>query len=163
LAQRATFGRRWAFVYGHGVLLLWFLVNAAVWKWSGREDLWMSGGAMTEEPLNSDYSLVALLFFATSVFSSVDPVMQAFANATMQTYFPERPKLACAAATPRFFYAIGFSCQQFLAIGIAQVLNRPALSEQCLLQGVLVVLSALSLYILHTRVAGIDGKLPVSV
>ena len=150
LAQKPSFGRRTAFAYAHGVLLTWFLVNSLVWRISGRE----SNHTQTS---SSDYGLVTLLFFATAMFSFVDPVMQAFTSATMQTYFPQSPKLACAVATPRFFYAIGFSCQQFLSLGISGALGRPAISEQCLIQACLVSAGGLSLYYLHSRVRPIDG------
>lgn len=154
LAQRPTFGRRWAFVIGHIVLLLWFLSNSLVWWASGREG---DSSSTAAAPNPSNYGLVAVLFAATACFSSVDPIMQAFTSATMQCYFPEAPYLACAVAAPRFFYAIGFSSQQFLALALANSLGRPAISEQCILQAALVCISGFSLRHLHS-IADIDGR-----
>jgi hypothetical protein len=158
LAQRPAFGRRTAFAAAHALLLAWFLAASGLWWASGLEGAGLGSRAalVAALPLPRS-SLVALLVCANMLFASVDPVMQAFLQATMQTYYPDKPKLACAVAAPRFVYAIGFSLQQLCAFSLAASLGRPAIAEQCLLQAALVVASGASLWWLHTRVRSVDG------
>ena len=172
LAQRASFGRRTAFALAHGVLA-WFLGNACVW-WAGGLEAraealqaarrGAAAAAAPPPPLPplplSHPALVAALVVVQALFSMVDPVMQAFTSATMQVYYPVKPQLACAVAAPRFFYAIGFALQQFLALGLSSALGRPCIGEQCLGHACMVLVSGASLWWLHTRVRPID-PLPV--
>jgi hypothetical protein len=157
LAQRESFGRRYSFVYAHCILLLWYACNAVAWQASGLETRSAAAdGTVPPLPMEKG-GLVMLLVLAMCVYSWCDPVSQAFVVATAQTYYPKMPKLACASTAPRFFYALGFSLQQFVALSLKSALGRPAFVEQCVLHTCLLLCSALSLRRLHAF-APIDGK-----
>ena len=173
LAQRPAYGRRTAFALSHALLLAWYLANAGAW-WGGGLSARASalallragaGAGAAAQPLAGQQLpppplplplLLPLLLAASVLVAAVDPVFQAFVSATMQVYFPAKPNLACAVAAPRFFYGLGFSLQQLLALSLSAALGRPAIGEQCLLHAALVCVSAASLWALHTRVRPID-------
>jgi hypothetical protein len=164
LAQRPAFGRRWAMASACTVHALWYACMGLGWWLSGAEAAPASAGsaasaASAAPQLSSAEAAGRLLplLLAIAVYSAFDPVVNALLQATLQSFFPSQPQLSCASASPRFFYCLGFAGQQLLSLSLAAAAGRPCLAEQCALLCALVLLSAMSMRYLHTRVASLDN------
>jgi len=152
-AGRPAFGRRWAFAGSLALLAGWYAAMGAAWLAAGGD-----AQAPRARPAGAPAppAAVAGLVAAILLFSATDPVTNGFTTATMQNYFPAPPQLNCAVAAPRFFYAVGFSLQQLVSLGLRRATGRPCIAEQCAQMLLLVAAAALSVRALHRRFP-IDG------
>lgn len=144
VATIPAYGRRAAFLTACTVQLVWLVAMAGWLSWAGVG----VGGGRAPEAVTAAVTFLSILMYGT-----VDTVWNGFVPATLQTFYTKRNETPCAMAAIRICYAVGFSAQQGVSIG----LGPARLPEQALLLAALLAVASACLYHLHVTVCSLDG------